>query len=82
MPTSANDLRPRARRVSVSDAALTVGLADGRVVSAPLAWFRRLMQATTTERDAWEILGDGEAIHWPAIDEDVSVIGLLAGRRP
>ncbi len=81
MSTSPIELRPLARTVSISDDELTVGLADGRVITAPLVWFPRLLHATASARNNWEILGDGEGIHWPDADEDLSVEGLLAGTR-
>ena len=54
-------------------------LTDGRVLSVPLVWFPRLLRATTDERTNWELMGDGAGIHWPDVDEDVSVAGLLRG---
>ncbi|HEU4849432.1 MAG TPA: DUF2442 domain-containing protein [Terrimesophilobacter sp.] len=57
--------------------ALQLTLADGREVSAPLFWFPRLLAATETERQHWRLIGAGEGVHWPAIDEDVSVASLL-----
>ncbi|MBM3289076.1 MAG: DUF2442 domain-containing protein [Candidatus Hydrogenedentes bacterium] len=69
----------QASEVFVSDHELTVRLVDGRTISAPLAWFPRLLHATPLQRATWEFLGDGEGIHWPEIDEDISVEGLLAG---
>jgi len=70
-----------ARTVVVTDAELTVGLADGRVITVPLVWFPRLVRANAAARSKWELLGDGEGIHWPDADEDLSVEGLLAGNR-
>jgi hypothetical protein len=58
---------------------MSVSLLDGRRVTVPLAWFLRLLHATPRERRAWELVGDGERIHWPSIDEDEGVIGLLEG---
>lgn len=55
-------------------------LADGRSISVPLLWYPRLAHGTAKERDRWELLGEGEGIHWPDLDEDLSVEGLLAGR--
>ncbi len=81
MSTSPIELRPLARTVVVSDDDLTVHLADGRAISVPLVWFPRLLRATPVARDNWEILGDGEGIHWPDADEDLSVEGLLGGYR-
>lgn len=81
MSTSPIELRPLARTVAVSDDELTVGLADGRVITVPLVWFPRLLRADAAARANWELLGDGEGIHWPDADEDLSVEGLLAGTR-
>ena len=63
--------------VHCSDNALVVSLADGRSLSAPLAWYPRLLHATPAERDTWEIAGAGYGIHWPDLDEDLSINGLL-----
>ena len=65
--------------VEISADSLTVELSDGRTISAPLAWFPRLLEATMKERKQWRLIGAGEGIHWPAVDEDISVAGLLAG---
>ena len=65
--------------VHCSDNALVVSLADGRSLSVPLAWYPRLLHATPAERDIWEIAGAGYGIHWPELDEDLSVSGLLRG---
>ena len=81
MSTSPIELRPLARSVVVSEDDLTVELADGRAISVPLVWFPRLLGATPAARDNWEILGDGEGVHWLDADEDLSVEGLLAGNR-
>ena len=67
--------------VVVSDDSLTVRLDDGRSLSVPLAWYPRLLHGTEAERKNYELIGDGEGIHWPELDEDISVEGLLAGRR-
>ncbi len=66
-----------AEMVSFSDDEMTVELADGRKVSVPLVWFPRLLKASPEQRNEWELLGDGEGIHWESIDEDLSVAGLL-----
>jgi hypothetical protein len=58
-----------------------VELSDGRALSVPYSWYPRLQHARPDEREKWELIGDGDGIHWPALDEDVSVEGLLAGRR-
>jgi hypothetical protein len=80
MSSSLVDARPLARQVKLTETELTVELADGRRISAPLAWFPRLLEASPEARSRWELLGDGEGIHWPDADEDLSVSGLLAGR--
>ena len=65
--------------VSFSDDSIRVDLADGRAILAPLAWYPRLLEASPAERDNWEVAGGGFGIHWPAVDEDLSVDGLLRG---
>lgn len=79
MSSSVVEANPRAQEVSVSEDELTVALADGRRISVPLAWFPRLLHATPAQRANWELLGDGEGIHWPDVDEDLSVAGILRG---
>ena len=74
-------MHPQAREVVVSDDELSVQLADGRKISVPLVWFPRLLHATAEQRQNFELLGDGEGIHWPGIDEDLSVAGLLRTSR-
>jgi hypothetical protein len=69
----------RVTDVALTEDRLIVDLADGRTVSVPLAWFPRLLHATSQERDNWEIAGAGYGIHWPDVDEDLSVEGLLRG---
>ena len=69
-----------AESVTVTDDTLTVELSDGRTISAPLAWFPRLLHATKEERNNWRLIGRGQGIHWEDIDEDISVENLLAGR--
>ena len=70
---------PRAVGASVSEDELSVELADGRRLSVPLAWFPRLLHATAEQRGNWQLLGDGQGLHWPEVDEDLSVAGLLRG---
>ena len=70
----------RAQSVTVSEDSLSVDLVDGRTIVAPLAWFPRLWHGTPEERGNIEIIGDGAILHWPDLDEDLSVSGLLAGR--
>lgn len=69
----------RARAVSVTEDTLTVDLQDGRTVSVPVAWYLRLSHGSQTERNNWRLIGDGAGIHWPDLDEDISVEGLLPG---
>ena len=81
MSTSPSELRtPLAQHVTVTDEALVVDLLDGRTVSVPLSWYPRLVHGTPTERAHWRLIGRGEGIHWPDLDEDINVPGLLAGR--
>lgn len=81
MSTSAVELEiPDAVDVRVSEDTLSVELSDGRTISVPLDWYPRLTHATEQERADWRIIGRGHGIHWEAIDEDVGVEGLLAGR--
>ena len=81
MSVSVALLDPRAMDVWVTDDELVVLLADGRRLAAPLVWFPRLLAAGSDDRSNWELIGDGQGIHWPSIDEDLSVEGLLAGVR-
>lgn len=67
----------RAKKVAFSQDELSVVLADGRRISVPLAWFPRLLHATPAKLENYELLGDGLGIHWPDLDEDLSVAGLL-----
>ena len=60
---------------------LVVELSDGRAITVPVAWFPRLLHGTPSERSNWRLIGSGEGIHWPDLDEDISVASLLAGRR-
>lgn len=70
----------KATNVLISDDTLTVELVDGRTLSVPLAWYPRLSHGNPQERKRWEWIGDGEGIHWPDLDEDISVKGLVLGR--
>ena len=71
----------RAHCVTVGEDSLTVNLVDGRTIIAPLAWYPRLWHGSPEERSNFEIIGDGTVIHWPELDEDLSVVGILAGRK-
>jgi Protein of unknown function (DUF2442) len=82
MSTSGFELREAiAQRASLNDDSLVVELADGRTITVPIAWFPRLEHGTPTERANWRLIARGEGIHWPDLDEDISVESLLAGRR-
>ena len=82
MTTSGTELKEAiAQGVALSEAALVVDLADGRTITVPLAWFPRLEHGTPAERANWRLIGRGVGIHWPELDEDISVESLLAGRR-
>lgn len=70
-----------AQNVTVTDDALIAELVDARTIMVPLAWFPRLAHGTPKERANWRLIGGGEGIHWPDLDEDISVESLLAGRR-
>ena len=70
---------PAAADVKVTSEALTVHLHDGRIVSVPLAWYPRLVEGSSVERRHWELIGPGIGIHWPLLDEDISVEALLRG---
>jgi Protein of unknown function (DUF2442) len=76
-----NDVEARAQAVVVTDEALVADLVDGRTITVPLAWYPRLTRGSPAERSRWRFIGEGEGIHWPDLDEDISVDGLLAGRR-
>ncbi len=71
---------PNAESVTVTKDTLSVDLSDGRTISVPLSWFPRLVHATLAERSNWRLIGKGHGVHWPDIDEDISIEGLLAGR--
>ena len=70
---------PRISSVTVTDERITAHLVDGRTISVPLAWSWRLSEATPEQRARYEIIGDGQGVHWPDIDEDISAQGMLAG---
>jgi hypothetical protein len=79
MSSSVVETRPRATEVTLNEEELIVLLADGRRISVPLTWFPRLLHSDRRERQNFEPLGEGEGIHWPDLDEDLSIAGLLAG---
>jgi len=77
MPTSVVNFDATALDVTVTDDSLIVILADGRELSAPLTWFPRLLEANNEQRRNWRLIGHGQGIHWPDVDEDISVASLL-----
>ena len=80
MSTAAKrDSAPRAVAVTVTDSAITAYLADGRTIAVPLAWSWRLAEATSAQRQRWELIAGGTGIRWPDVDEDISVRGMLEG---
>lgn len=82
MSTSGQELRAvAARDVRVTDDELVADLADGRTIAVPLSWFPRLAHGTPAERMNWRLIAGGDGIHWPDLDEDISIGSLLAGRR-
>ena len=68
---------PRVKGVVVTDEEITAELVDGRVISVPLAWSWRLSEATHEQRSNYELIGEGQGVHWPDVDEDISVDGML-----
>jgi hypothetical protein len=82
MSSSAVDAQePRARSVKVDAEAISVDLVDGRTIIVPLIWYPRLWHGSAQERSHCELSGDGAYLHWPDLEEDLTVAGLLAGRR-
>lgn len=80
MSSLAVEYPPRAHSIKCTDAELFVFLTDGRSLSVPVVWFPRLASASPSQRENYEFIADGVGIHWPDLDEDISVEGLLAGR--
>ena len=74
-------LEARAQNISVTEDSLIVDLVDGRSVTVPIAWFPRLLHGTCKQRNNWRFIGSGEGVHWPDLDEDISVQNLLVGHR-
>ena len=70
----------KAQQVLLTEDSLSIDLVDGRTISVPLAWYPRLFHGTPEERRNWRLIGQGEGIHWPDLDEDISVENLLAGK--
>ncbi len=72
--------KPRAQHVAITNDSLVVELTDGRAISVPLAWYPRLLHGSSEERNRWRLIGNGGGIHWPDLDEDLSVDSLIFGR--
>ncbi len=79
MSIASKEAEPRLKQVWVTEDEISVFLSDGRKVSVPLAWSWRLSDATPEQRQNYKLIGDGLGIHWPDIDEDISVEGMLRG---
>ena len=79
MSTAVKLREVRIRDIKVTTDTITACLVDGRVISVPLAWSWRLSEATQKQRAHYEIIGDGQGVHWPEIDEDISAEGMLYG---
>jgi len=75
------ETEPIINQVTVTEKKLIVELTDGRILSVPISWYPRLVYANQTERQKWEIIGNGYGIEWIDLDEHISIEGLLAGRR-
>ena len=73
------EMHPLAQGIQFTETEMVVSLVDGRKIIVPLVWFPRLKGATEKQLENFEILGNGEGIHWPDMDEDLSVAGLLRG---
>ena len=83
MPTLADlEISTRARSVRFEGERMIVTLTNDREISVPVAWYPRLAQATPKQRNNWRLIGDGEGIHWPDVDEDLPVAGILLGLKP
>ena len=85
MNTVVSAIEPRIKHIEVTKDTIRAYLVDGRVISVPLAWSWRLSDATVEQRNNWVLIGDGQGVHWPDIDEDISANGMLTGipaRRP
>ena len=81
MSTLTIETDPLATDVSFSTSMLQVTLDDGRELAVPLDWFPRLRDGSPAARLSWHLIGHGEGIHWPDLDEDISVLGLLSGKK-
>lgn len=79
MSTAVKLQEVRIKDIKVTDDTITAYLVDGRIISVPLAWSWRLSEATPKQRRNYEIIGDGQGVHWPDIDEDISAEGMMYG---
>lgn len=79
MNIAVREIEPRVLDVRVSEDEISAILVDGRRISVPLAWSWRLSEATPEQRQNFQVIGEGEGIHWPDVDEDISVEGMLGG---
>ena len=79
MSIVANAIEPRLQDIQITEDEIIAYLVDGRTISVPLAWSWRLSEATLEQRQKFEIIGEGQGVHWPDIDEDISVEGMLYG---
>jgi hypothetical protein len=77
--STAVSVESRIARVEVTEETIVAHLVDGRVISVPLAWSWRLSDATPAQRANWQLIGDGDGVHWPDVDEDISAEGMLKG---
>ncbi len=74
-----NNIEPRIKAIQITQESITADLVDGRTISVPLAWSWRLSDATPEQRENYELIGEGQGVHWPDIDEDISALGMLSG---
>lgn len=81
MSTAIAKAEPVIERVRFEGDRLVVELSDGRTIGTPIRWYPRLNGASPAERENWELLGRGVGVHWPDVDEDLSLSGMLAGRK-
>jgi hypothetical protein len=81
MPSATVEMSPKAISVNITDDTLSVDLEDGRTISVPIGWYPRLAYGTPEERTKFELSGAGRGIHWPDLDEDIGVEGLLLGKK-
>ena len=79
MSTAVKLQEVRIKNISITEDTITAYLVDGRIISIPLAWSWRLSEATPEQRGNYEIIGDGQGVHWPDIDEDISAEGMMCG---